>query len=359
MVAKIKRSRFLAGLAGVSVAFTVVACGGGQETTGSGDSTSPVSGQVALSGAGATFPAPLYQKWFADFNQKYPNITVAYQSVGSGAGVQQFTQGTVDFGASDVAMKDDEIAKVSQGVVMLPMTAGAIVMAYNLPEVKEPIKLSRQLLADILLGKVKKWNDPAVVKDNPGVTFPDKAIQVVYRSDGSGTTGVFTKHMAAASPEWKDKVGEGKTVQWPVGVGAKGNEGVTAQIQQTPGSIGYIEYGYAKQNGLQMAILQNKAGEFIEPTPEAFTETLATVELPENLRAFIPDPEGAKSYPLVSYTWILAYKEYSDPEKVKAFKAAMEYGLTTGQQDSAALGYIALPEPVVTRVKAALETIKP
>ncbi|MDS3860068.1 phosphate ABC transporter substrate-binding protein PstS [Thermosynechococcaceae cyanobacterium BACA0444] len=341
------------------MSISLVACGGGQETTGTGESTSPVSGQVALSGAGATFPAPLYQKWFADFNQKYPNITVAYQSVGSGAGVQQFTQGTVDFGASDVAMKDDEIAKVSQGVVMLPMTAGAIVMAYNLPEVKEPVKLSRQLLTDILLGKVKTWNDPAIAKDNPAVTFPEKPIQVVYRSDGSGTTGVFTMHLAAASPEWKEKVGEGKTVQWPVGVGAKGNEGVTAQIQQTPGSIGYIEYGYAKQNGLSMAVLQNKSGEFIEPTPEAFTETLGAVELPDNLRAFIADPEGAKSYPIVSYTWILAYKEYSDPEKVKAFKAAMEYGLTTGQQDSAALGYIPLPESVVTRVKTALETIKP
>lgn len=359
MIVKLKRSRFLVLLAGLSVALTVVACGVGQETTVTGDSTSPVSGNVSLSGAGASFPAPLYQKWFADFNQKFPNITVAYQSVGSGAGVQQFTAGTVDFGASDVAMTDEEMSKVSQGVVLLPMTAGAIVMAYNLPEVTQPIKLSRQLLADILLGKVTSWNDPALAKDNPGITFPNQPIQVVYRSDGSGTTGVFTMHMAAASSEWKEKVGEGKTVQWPVGVGAKGNEGVTAQIQQTPGSIGYLEYGYAKQNNLSMATLQNKAGEFVEPTPEAFTETLAAVELPENLRAFIPDPDGAKSYPIVSYTWILAYKEYSDPEKVKAFKAAMEYGLTTGQQDSAALGYIPLPEPVVTRVKAALETIKP
>lgn len=353
--------RWVAPLAVATLTLSLASCGGSQQTTstssGSPGATPIVDGKVALSGAGATFPAPLYQRWFSDFNGKNPNITISYQSVGSGAGVQQFTAGTVDFGASDVAMKDEEIAKVSQGVVMLPMTAGAIVFAYNLPDVKDPVKLSRQNYVDIFLGKIKKWNDPAIAKDNPGVTLPDQAITVVHRADGSGTTGIFTKHLSAISPEWKQKVGDGKTVSWPVGIGGKGNEGVTAQVQQVPGSIGYVEYGYAKQNDLKMATLQNKAGDFIEPNAESFKETLAAVELPENLRAFISDPEGKGSYPIVSYTWLLAYKQYKDPNKVKALKAAIDYGLTDGQKNAVELGYVPLPASVVTKVEAAAEQI--
>ena len=352
----------------------LAACGGATDTanqnapgTNSATKTAATStgnldlgGDLTINGAGASFPAPLYQRWFADLNKKYPNLRVNYQSVGSGAGVKQFKAGTVDFGASDVAMKDKDIAEVdaSKGVLLLPMSAGSVVFAYNLPGVKD-LKLSRLAYVDILLGKIKKWNDPKLVADNPGVTLPDKNITFVHRSDGSGTTGVFTKHLSAISPEWKDKVGEGKTVEWPTGVGAKGNEGVTAQIKQTDGSIGYIEYGYAKLNNIAFATLENKEGEFVKPSDEAASQTLSAVTLPANLRAFITDPEGKESYPIVTYTWILAYKKYDNPAKAKAVEAMIEYGLTEGQKVSKELGYVPLPENVVKKVAAAADSIAP
>jgi len=299
-----KQPVFLASFVALSVA--LASCGGGTPTDdtaneGGGDMTEEAadaeggSGEkVSLTGAGATFPAPLYQKWFSEYNKENPNIEVTYQSVGSGAGVEQFMQGTVDFGASDVAMKDEEIAAVERGVVLLPVTAGSIVFAYNLPGV-EGLKLSRQVYVDILLGKIKKWNDPAIAEINEGLELPDMDITVVYRSDGSGTTGVLTKHLTAISEEWANEVGEGKTVEWKTGIGAKGNEGVTAQIMQTEGAIGYIEYGYAIQQDIAMASIENAAGNYIEPSPEAASAALAAVELPENLLAFIADPEGEDS----------------------------------------------------------------
>lgn len=313
---------------------------------------------ISLSGAGASFPAPLYQRWFKDYNTKNPNIEISYQSVGSGAGVKQFIAGTVDFGASDGAMKPEEIAQVSKGVVLLPMTAGSIVLAYNLPGV-EGLKLSRQTYVNIILGKITQWNDPAIAADNPGLSLPDQPIQVVYRSDGSGTTEVFTKHLSAISEEWKAGPGEGKTVEWPVGVGAKGNEGVTAQIKQTQGAIGYVEFGYAKLQGLQMASLQNKSGTFVTPSSAAASKTLEAVTLPENLVAFISDPEGTDSYPIVTYTWILVYQQYDNADKAKALRDVLNWSLTEGQKISEELGYIPLPENVVSKVKAAVDTIKP
>ncbi|WP_392531203.1 phosphate ABC transporter substrate-binding protein PstS [Nostoc sp. C117] len=330
------------------------------DTTASSPAKLDLGGNVKLSGAGATFPAPLYDTWFTDLNKKYPNLQVDYASVGSGAGVEQFIKGTVDFGASDVAMKDEEIKKVpaEKGVVLLPVTAGSIVLAYNLPDVAE-LKLPRAVYADILLGKIKSWDDAQIAKANPGAKLPKQPITVVYRSDGSGTTGVFTKHLSAISPEWKTKVGDGKTVNWPTGVGAKGNEGVTAQIQQTQGSIGYVEYGYAKQNSLKFAALENKGGKFIVPSEESASKTLESVTLPADLRAFISDPEGADSYPIVTYTWILAYKKYPDAAKAKAVEAAIEYALTDGQKQATALGYIPLPQNVITKVAAAADEISP
>jgi phosphate transport system substrate-binding protein len=312
---------------------------------------------VSLVGAGASFPAPLYQRWFSEYNKVNPNVQVSYQSVGSGAGVEQFTQQTVDFGASDVAMADEEMAAIAKGVVLLPMTAGSIVLAYNLPGVEE-LKLSRQVYVDILLGKITKWNDPALVALNPDATLPDQDITVIYRSDGSGTTGVFTKHLTAVSQEWADKVGEGKTVQWPVGIGAKGNEGVTAQIQQTQGAIGYIEYGYAKQQNIPHATIENKAGQYVKASSETASATLAAVELPENLRAFISDPEGENSYPIVSYTWIMAYKQYDDANKSQALKEVLTWALNDGQSLAPELGYIPLPDTVVERVEQAVESIQ-
>lgn len=319
----------------------------------------PVTAQnkISLTGAGATFPAPLYQSWFAEYNKINPSLQVSYQSVGSGAGVEQFSKGTVDFGASDVAMKDEEMAKVSKGVVLLPVTAGSIVLGYNLPDVPE-LKLSRKTYVDIFLGKITKWNDPAIAKDNPGAKLPDAPISVIYRSDGSGTTGVFTKHLSAVSEEWKTKVGESKSVQWPVGIGAKGNEGITAQLLQTEGSIGYIEYGYAKQQKISFATIENKAGKFVVADEKSASQSLAAVALPANLRAFIADPEGAESYPIVTYTWILAYKKYDDPAKAKALKEVLTWSVGDGQKMSAQLGYIPLPANVVEKVKAAINTIQ-
>lgn len=340
----LKRKAFFAPLMLLTLGLT--GCGGNQTTD-----------SVSLAGAGASFPAPLYQRWFSEYNNQNPNVKVSYQSVGSGAGVEQFTQETVDFGASDVAMKDQEIEAVDRGVALLPMTAGSIVLAYNLPDVTE-LKLSRQVYVDILLGKIKKWNHPAIAKINPGAKLPDSKINVVYRSDGSGTTGVFTRHLSAIDGEWSDKVGEGKTVEWPTGIGAKGNEGVTAQILQTEGSLGYIEYGYAKQQDIATATLENKSGKYVPPSTEYASKSLATVTLPENLRAFMSDPEGEESYPIVTYTWLLAYENYDDPAKLQALKDVVNWSLTDGQAFAEELGYIPLPDNVVEKVQAKLDTIQ-
>ena len=266
-------------------------------------------------------------------------------------------RGTVDFGASDVAMKDEEIKAVQKGVALLPMTAGSIVFAYNLSDVPE-LKLSRQVYIDILMGKIKKWNDAKISALNPNAKLPNSKITVVHRSDGSGTTGVFTKHLSAISPKWKSKVGEGKTVEWPTGVGAKGNEGVTAQILQTEGAVGYIEYGYAKQQNIPTATLENKAGKYIAPSSESASQALSAAVLPENLRAFVADPEGESSYPIVTYTWLLAYQKYDNPAKLQAFKDVVNWSLTDGQDFAEELGYIPLPDNVVKKVQTKLETIQ-
>ena len=310
-----------------------------------------------ISGAGATFPAPLYQRWGAEYNKLHPAVQVNYQSVGSGAGVKNFTAGVVDFGASDAAMSDAEIAKVAKGVVLIPATAGEIVYAYNLPGVPK-LNLSREAMAGIYLGKVTKWNDAAIAKDNPGVTLPNLPIQVAYRADGSGTTFVFTQHLSAISKDFADQVGTDKSVTFPVGVGGKGNEGVTALVKQSPGAVGYVEYGYAKNNGIAMASLQNKSGNFVAPDIESAAATLANVQFPENLRVWPVDPEGAKDYPIVSFTWLLLYKKYDDAAKLKALKDFVTWGLTDGQKLSEELGYVPLPAPVVEKAKAALATVQ-
>jgi len=318
----------------------------------------PATASTTLNGSGATFPAPLYLRWSSDFRRVSPDIIVNYQGVGSGAGVTQFAQGVTDLGASDVAMTDAEITRVNGDVLMLPATAGAIVLAYNVPGVTDGLKLSREAYAGLFLGTVKNWNDPSIAKENPGVTLPNLPVTVVARSDGSGTTAVFTTHLSAINSEFSAKVGSGKSVTWPVGVAGKGNDGVTALIKQTPGAVGYVEYGYAVNNELTTASLQNKAGSFVAPTIESGAATLASVSLPENLRAFITDPEGPNDYPIATFTWLLVKKAYSAPAKAAAVKAFVTYGLTTGQAVAPELGYIALPESVVTKVRAVLDTVK-
>ncbi|MBW4663726.1 MAG: phosphate ABC transporter substrate-binding protein PstS [Chroococcus sp. CMT-3BRIN-NPC107] len=355
------RRAFLLSL--VALSFGIASCQPQTPTAPSADTNAPSSPaantggeSVTLNGAGASFPAPLYQRWFSEYNKVNPNTKISYQSVGSGAGVKQFTAGTIDFGASDTGMTKEEIAKVSRGVLLVPATAGSIVLAYNLPGV-EGIRLSRDVYPDILLGKITNWNDPRIAKINPDLKLPDQPITVIYRSDGSGTTAALTKHLSTISPAWKSGPGEGKSVSWPVGTGAKGNEGITAQIQQTQGAIGYTEYGYATQNKIPFAILENKAGQYVAATPESASAALASVTLPEDFLGFAPDPEGAESYPIVSYSWILAYKNYDDQAKAQAVENVLKWGLTEGQRFSSELGYVPLPESVVSKVQPAVDAL--
>jgi phosphate transport system substrate-binding protein len=314
-------------------------------------------GNVSLVGAGASFPAPFYQRCFNEYNQQNPNIRVSYQSVGSGAGVQQFTQGTVDFGASDVAITEEERQKVERGALTIPLTAGAIVLAYNLPSVEKPIRLPREIYPAIFLGEIKNWNNPQIAQANPGVNLPDLPITVVRRSDGSGTTAVFTEHLSEISPQWKSKVGAGKTVNWPAGVGSKGNEGVTAQVQQTQGAIGYVEYGYAKQNKIPFAALENNSGNYVVASSETSANALESIKLPENLVSFARDPEGEQSYPIVTYTWLLVYDQYQDQQKAQALQNVVEYTLNECQKFSEELGYVPLPKPVVDKIQPTVQRI--
>src|ERR1700731_3328185 len=316
------------------------------------------SAQTKLNGAGATFPAPLYQRWIAEFTKANPNVQINYQAVGSGTGITNFTQGIVNFAGSDAAMTDEQIAKVKQGVVLIPATAGNIVLAYNLPGV-ENLKLSRDAYVGIFLGKITKWNDPTIAKGNEGVKLPDSAITVCERSDGSGTTFVFTKHLSAISPEFKDKVGEGTSVTWPTGVAGKGNDGVTALIKQNKGAIGYVEYGYAKNKKLSFAALQNKAGEFVAATTASGAATLATTQFPANLlRAWPSVPEGKDFYPTDTFTWLLLYKKYDNTPSAEAVKKFVNWGLTDGQKFSEDLGYIPLPKEVVDKDLEALKSVE-
>ena len=319
----------------------------------------PVSaGARTLNASGASFPAPLYQRWFIQYHGAHPDTQVNFQSIGSGSGVKQFIDGLTDFGASDAAMTDEEIAKVKGGVQLIPMTAGSIVLAYNLPGVAQPVRLPREVYPKIFLGEIKMWNDAALAQANPGVKLPALPITVAYRADGSGTTFNFTNHLAAVSADFKTKVGAGTLVQWPAGVGGKGNQGVAALINQTPGTIGYVEYGYAMTTKLPMATLQNRDGAYIVPTPESGAATLAQLQLPENLRAFDFDPQGHGSYPMVTFTWWLCRKQNTSPEVAEAIRTIATWCLGEGQKASAELGYIPLPAPVVERDLAALANVK-
>ena len=324
---------------------TLSACsGGGKQNT------------VKLQGAGASFPAPLYIKWFKSYGAAHPTVQVDYQSVGSGSGVKSFIDKTVDFAASDRAMTPDEMAKVNGGVQLVPMTAGAIVLAYNLPDVPT-LKLSRDAYSGIFLGKITKWNDPAIAKTNEGVKLPDEPINVVVRADGSGTSYVFTKHLSAISPEFQKTVGVDQAPNWPVGTKSKGNEGVTASITTTPGAIGYVEYGYAHSQNLHMATLENKSGSYVAPTPDSAKAALASAQLPSDMIVWVSDPDGKDAYPIVTFTWMCFYKQYTDKDKLDALKALVNYGLTDGQKESEALGYVPLPDSVVSKAQEAVKSL--
>jgi phosphate transport system substrate-binding protein len=319
--------------------------------------TQPQSTMV-LNGTGASFPLLFYERLFSEYRQSHPEVLVNYQPTGSAAGVQQLISKTVDFAASDVAMTDDEITQIESGVVMIPMTAGSVAVAYNLPGIDSGLQLSQTAFADIFLGEITQWNDPVIAESNPDLALPDLPITVVHRSDGSGTTAVLTAHLNAISPAWKETVGEGLNVSWPTGVGIKSNAGVSAQIQQAEGTVGYVEYSYAQKLGLAIAALENQAGNFVVPSSASAAVGLSEVEFPENLRAFVTDPQGAEAYPIVTYTWLLLYETYDDAAKATTIKDLVQWGLTDGQRFSAALGYVPLPDRVVEKATEALAKVK-
>ncbi len=320
------------------------------------NSKSAASEGVKLQGAGASFPAPLYNKWFKTYGAAHPETEVDYQSVGSGSGIKSVIDHTVDFGASDAAMTDEEMGRVTGGVQLLPMTAGAIVIAYNVEGVNG-LKLSRKAYSGIFLGKIKMWNDPEIASVNPGIKLPDLPINVVVRADGSGTSFVFSKHLSAINPDFDKTVGANTMPNWPVGTKSKGNEGVTASLKTTPGSISYVEYGYANSQKLTTAVLENKAGKYVTASTVTGQAALASAELPANLRAWVSDPPAADAYPIVTYTWIICYRHYPDAKKLAALQDLLKFSLTDGQKDSEALGYIPLPANTSSKALAAAQTI--
>ncbi|MBL8660675.1 MAG: phosphate ABC transporter substrate-binding protein PstS [Rhodospirillales bacterium] len=322
--------------------------------------SAPAHADVRAIGSGASFPFPIYSAWFKDFSKQHDDITIDYQAKGSGAGIQDFINRTVDFAASDAAMTQEEIDKVKGGAVLLPMTAGEIVLAYNLPGDPKNLKLPRDVYPAIFSGKITRWNDPKIVEANPGIKLPDMPITVVRRSDSSGTNFVFTQHLAAVSPEFKEKVGVGTTVQWPASdkfIAAPKNDGVTATIKQTPGSIGYIEYGYAKLTKANTALLQNKAGQYVEAGGDAGAAALSEADFDKNLIAWVKDPTGENAYPITTFTWMLFYKDQDD-QKAAALREMVEYGLTEGQKLADKMGYVPLPENVVAKVREAKQEIQ-
>jgi len=318
-------------------------------------------GKVVLQGAGATFPAPLYKKWIGVFTAQNPDVGVEYKDVGSGEGVQRFLAQTVDFGASDAAMTDEQMARVANGARLVPATAGMVVLAYNLPGVRGALKFSRQVYADIFLRKIVKWNDPQIQALNPDLKLPNRSIVIAARQDRSGTTFALANHLNAISPEWQRGPGVGYVIDWSGhAMLARGNEGVAGLVKLSEGALGYMEYGFAERLRLPMAQLQNKAGRYVAPSGGSGQAALASGvrQMPDNLRLYLPDPEGEDSYPVVSLTWLLLYERYPDPQKSAALKRFVTWGLSLGQSYGPELGYIALPADVTSRSRAALERIQ-
>lgn len=339
-----------------------IACGKESGDSAGSASSTPASRQgVDLTGAGATFPYPLYSKWFSIYANA-AGVKINYQSIGSGGGIRQLSEETVDFGASDSPMSDEEMSKAKGGPVLhIPTVLGAVVVTYNLPGVNAAIRLTPQVIADIFSGRVTKWSDTRITSLNPGVKLPNTDILVVHRSDGSGTTYIFTDYLSKAVPAWNSSVGKGKEVKWPAGLGAKGNEGVAGQVKQTPGSIGYVELAYAKQNKLPVAAVRNRDGQFIVASVPAVTAAAAGAAktLPPNTdyRISIVDAPGPDSYPISSFTWILVYQRQSDGDKGKKLVDFLNWALSTGQTEAPPLDYAPLPADMASTVRARLATV--
>jgi phosphate transport system substrate-binding protein len=336
---------------------TLISACGPPQPVGKGDGAG--GSAVRLQGAGATFPMPLYQKWVSEYGKLNPAVKIDYQSIGSGGGIQQITARTVDFGASDKPMSDDELKAAPGEILHIPTALGAVVITYNLPGVAEPLKFSPETIADIFLGKIKRWDDPALKAANPGAKLPAADIAVVHRSDGSGTSAVFTDYLSKVSPEWKERVGTGTSPAWPAGQGGKGNEGVSGMVKQQPNSVGYVELAYAQQTKLPVALVKNSSGNFVAPTLESVTAAAAEAlpRTPEDLRVSITNAGGASAYPVASYTYILVYKDQDDAAKGKTLVDFLWWAVHDGEQYAKDLSYAPLPAEVVGKVEPKLNSI--
>jgi phosphate transport system substrate-binding protein len=319
----------------------------------------PVVGQTTLNGAGATFPYPIYSKWFSEYHKLYSNVEINYQSIGSGGGIRQVTAGTVDFGASDMPMTDKQLQEAKRTILNIPTVLGADVPAYNLPGVSGDLKFTPEALAGIFLGKISKWNDKALTGANPSVNLPDRDIIVVHRSDGSGTSFIWTDYLSKVSPEWKSQVGADTSVKWPVGMGGKGNEGVAGFVRQLPGSIGYVELIYAVQNKIAYGSVRNSAGNFVKASLESVTAAAASVpKMPDDFRVSITNPPGKDAYPISSFTWLLIPAQSKDAAKVKILADFLNWMVTDGQKMTSALSYAPLPDNVAAKVKETIKQVK-
>lgn len=330
-----------------------------QNSGGGASNSTSGAGGVRLQGAGASFPNPLYQKWVSEYGKQNPQVRIDYQSIGSGGGIKQIQEQTVDFGASDAPMKDEDLQKAPAPILHIPTVLGAVVITYNLPNISQPLRFSPETIAGIFLGNIKRWDDAKIKADNAGVTLPSTDITVVHRSDSSGTSAVFTDYLSKVSDEWKQKVGAGTSPAWPVGLGGKGNEGVMGQVKQTPNTIGYVELAYAVQNKLPVAQIKNKSGNFVEPSLDAVTaaaaESIQTT--PEDLRVSITNATGAQAYPIASYTYILAYQNQKDASKGKALVDFLWWGLHDGEAFTKDLQYAPLPAEIVKRSEAKINSM--
>ncbi len=322
----------------------------------------PAAAQVKLNGAGATFPNIIYQTWILTYNQKFDNVEINYQSIGSGGGIRQFSDKTVDFGGTDAPMTDSAITAIQGNVLHIPTVLGAVVPTYNIPGVAAPLKFTPEVLADIFLGKITKWNDARVASANQSATLPGQDIIVVHRSDGSGTSFIWTDYLSKVSPEWLQKVGKGPSVNWPAGLGGRGNEGVAATVKQTPGAIGYVELGYALINKMPFGQVQNKAGNFITPSLESVTAAadgaMGDMGPDTDFRVSLTNSAGAQAYPISSFTWFLVRKEYPDAAKARELVKFIWWSLTAGQAQAPKLGYSPLPTKLGPWLQARLKTVK-
>ncbi len=319
----------------------------------------PAAAQTKLNGAGATFPYPIYSKWFNQYHQQHPEIEINYQSIGSGGGIRQVTAGTVDFGASDGPMSDEQLAAAKFKILHLPTVLGSVVPAYNIPGVKGELKFTPDVIAGIYLGKITSWNDPAIGKVNPGASLPNQPIVVVHRSDGSGTTYIFTDYLSKVSAEWRDSVGKGTSVRWPVGLGAKGNEGVAGMVRQMEGAFGYVELIYALQNNITFGSVKNATGAFVKASLDSTTAAASSMKsIPADFRVSITNAPGKDAYPIASFTWLLIPADWKDKTKEKVIVDFLNWMLDQGQTMTADLNYAPLPDGVKQKEREAIKTIR-